>query len=86
MWTASVGCSRCATAATGCARYLARKGSVAVDGVSLTVNRVRGAEFEVFLIPYTLRATTLARLRPGAAFNLEVDLIARYLERLRRRR
>jgi riboflavin synthase len=68
------------------ARYLARKGSVAVDGVSLTVNRVRGAEFEVFLIPHTLRATTLARLRPGVTVNLEVDLIARYLDRLRRRR
>lgn len=68
------------------ARYLARKGSIAVDGVSLTVNRVRGCEFEVFLIPHTLRVTTLGRLRPGAEVNLEVDLIARYLERLRARR
>lgn len=63
------------------ARFLARKGSVAVDGVSLTVNRVAGADFEVFLIPHTLRVTTLGRLRPGARVNLEVDLIARYLER-----
>lgn len=67
------------------ARYIARKGSIAVDGVSLTVNRVRGADFEVFLIPHTLRVTTLKRLRPGAKVNLEVDLIARYLERLRAR-
>ena len=63
------------------ARYVARKGSVCVDGVSLTVNRVEGAEFEVQLIPHTLEATTLSRLAPGAKVNLEVDLIARYVER-----
>jgi riboflavin synthase len=64
------------------ARYLARKGSVCIDGVSLTVNRVDGADFEVNLIPHTLQVTTLGRLAPGARVNLEVDLIARYLERL----
>lgn len=64
------------------ARYIARKGSVTIDGVSLTVNRVAGAEFEVNLIPHTLEATTLKRLAPGARVNLEVDLLARYVERL----
>jgi riboflavin synthase len=64
------------------ARYIARKGSICIDGVSLTVNRVQGSAFEVFLIPHTLEATTLKRLRPGAQVNLEVDLIARYVERL----
>jgi riboflavin synthase len=67
------------------ARYIARKGSVAMDGVSLTVNAAKGAEFEVNLIPHTLAATTLRRLRPGDRVNLEVDLIARYAERLLRR-
>jgi len=64
------------------AKYLARKGSIAVQGVSLTVNRVDGAEFEVNLIPHTLSATTLKALRVGARVNLEVDLIARYVERM----
>jgi riboflavin synthase len=64
------------------ARYVAAKGSVCVDGVSLTVNRVEGAYFDVNLVPHTLDATTLGRLVPGAAVNLEVDLIARYLDRL----
>jgi len=64
------------------ARYIARKGSVTVDGVSLTVNRVRGSVFEVNLIPHTLAVTTLGRLKPGAKVNLEVDLIARYVERM----
>jgi riboflavin synthase len=64
------------------ARYIARKASICVDGVSLTVNRVQASQFEVFLIPHTLEVTTLARLRPGARVNLEVDLIARYVERL----
>ena len=64
------------------ARFIARKGSVAVDGVSLTVNRVDGAVFEVNLIPHTLAVTTLARLAAGAKVNLEVDLIARYVERM----
>jgi len=65
------------------ARYIARKGSVCIDGVSLTVNRVSGAAFEVFLIPHTLKVTTLGRLAAGAKVNLEVDLLARYVERLR---
>jgi len=64
------------------ARYVARKGSICVDGVSLTVNRVDGDTFEVFLIPHTLQVTTLGRLAAGAKVNLEVDLVARYLERL----
>jgi riboflavin synthase len=64
------------------ARYIARKGSVCIDGVSLTVNRVEGDAFEVQLIPHTLDVTTLGGLRAGARVNLEVDLIARYVERL----
>ena len=64
------------------ARYVARKGSVSIDGVSLTVNRVEGDAFEVQLIPHTLEVTTLGSLRGGAKVNLEVDLIARYVERL----
>ncbi len=64
------------------ARYIARKGSITVDGVSLTVNAVEGPRFEVNVIPHTRAATTLGRLRPGERVNLEVDLLARYLERL----
>lgn len=64
-------------------RYIARKGSICVDGVSLTVNRVQGSAFEVNLIPHTLKVTTLKRLAAGAKVNLEVDLLARYVERLR---
>lgn len=64
------------------ARYIARKGSVAVAGVSLTVNAVLGARFEVNLIPHTLAATTLGALAPGARVNIEVDQLARYAERL----
>jgi len=67
------------------ARYIARKGSIAVHGVSLTVNAVRGAEFEVNLIPHTLAVTTLKHLRTGDRVNLEVDPLARYAERLLRR-
>jgi len=70
----------------GLARYIARKGSIAVHGVSLTVNAVRGAEFEVNLIPHTLAVTTLKRLRAGDRVNLEVDPLARYAERLLRRK
>jgi riboflavin synthase len=65
------------------ARYFARKGSVAVNGVSLTVNEVNGVEFSVNLIPHTLQATNLGRLKAGDRVNLEVDLFARYAERLR---
>lgn len=63
-------------------RFIAAKGSICVDGVSLTVNRVDDDLFEVNLIPHTLEVTTLGRLAPGARVNLEVDLIARYVERL----
>jgi riboflavin synthase len=64
------------------ARYIAKKGSVCVDGVSLTVNEVDGSKFSVCLIPHTLEVTTLGNLVAGDEVNLEVDLIARYLERL----
>lgn len=64
------------------ARYVARKGSITIDGVSLTVNRIEDELFEVNLIPHTLAVTTLSRLAAGAKVNLEVDLIARYVERM----
>lgn len=64
------------------AKYVARKGSIAVNGVSLTVNAVNGAEFEVNLIPHTLSASNLGELRKGDPVNLEVDMLARYVERL----
>ena len=64
------------------ARFIAAKGSIAVDGVSLTVNRVERACFEANLIPHTLAVTTLGRLKAGARVNLEVDLVARYVARL----
>lgn len=64
------------------ARYIAEKGSICVDGVSLTVNRVDGAAFELNIVPHTLAETTLADFKIGRRVNLEVDLIARYLERL----
>jgi riboflavin synthase len=64
------------------ARYIARKGSVTVDGVSLTVNGASGNRFDVNLVPHTLEVTILGGYRPGSRVNLEVDIIARYLERL----
>lgn len=68
------------------ARYLAYKGSVVVNGVSLTVNRVSdeadGCVFSINLIPHTVEVTTLQELKPGARVNLEIDLIARYVERM----
>lgn len=64
------------------ARYIAAKGSICVDGVSLTVNRVDGVAFELNIVPHTLAETTLANFQVGRRVNLEVDLIARYLERL----
>jgi riboflavin synthase len=64
------------------ARYIARKGSVTLDGVSLTVNEVDGVKFAVNLIPHTLEVTTLGSLAEGARVNLEIDLLARYVERL----
>jgi riboflavin synthase len=66
------------------ARYIAAKGSIAVDGVSLTVNEVDGARFAVNLIPHTLAVTTLGGLAAGSRVNLEIDLIARYVARLAR--
>lgn len=64
------------------ARYVAPKGSICVDGISLTVNEVDGSEFGVNIVPHTLAHTTLDEAAPGRAVNIEVDVIARYLERL----
>jgi len=64
------------------AKYIAVKGSITINGVSLTVNRVAGSEFEVNLIPHTLEVTTLNELKAGEKVNLEIDLIARYVERM----
>ena len=64
------------------ARYIARKGSITIDGISLTVNAVAGRRFGVMIVPHTWSHTTLGGLVAGGAVNLEVDLIARYLERL----
>lgn len=69
-------------APAGLARYIAHKGSISVDGASLTVNRVDGAEFELNIVPHTLEKTVFAGYQPGVQVNLEVDIIARYLERL----
>jgi riboflavin synthase len=69
-------------APAGLGRYIARKGSISVDGVSLTINRADAERFEVNLIPHTLQVTTLKRLHKGARVNLEVDIIARYVERI----
>jgi len=63
-------------------RYVAPKGSICVDGVSLTVNEVREQRFEVNVIPHTREVTTLGELRAGASVNIEIDVIARYIERL----
>ena len=64
------------------AKYFARKGSVAIDGVSLTINDVGPTEFSVNLIPHTQEVTTLGEFKPGRRVNLEVDQVARYVERL----
>ena len=71
---------------TALARFIAPKGSVALDGVSLTVNEVTGDTFAVLIIPHTLQVTTLGALRPDAQVNLEVDQMARYAARLMERR
>lgn len=63
-------------------RYIAEKGSISVDGVSLTVNSASGPEFEVNIVPHTREHTTLGKLEMGSVVNLEVDILARYLERL----
>ena len=64
------------------AKYIARKGSITVDGVSLTTNRVKGRRFSINLIPHTIDVTTLRHLKRGSRVNLEIDLIARYVERM----
>ncbi len=64
------------------AKYIAAKGSITINGVSLTVNRVEGTVFEVNLIPHTLQQTTLKDLHPDLRVNLEIDMIARYVERM----
>lgn len=64
------------------AKYVAEKGSICVDGISLTVNRVEGSEFELNIVPHTLDVTTMGAFKTGQRVNLEVDIIARYLERL----
>lgn len=64
------------------ARYIAKKGSITVNGVSLTVNHVDDCDFGVNIVPHTMERTTLGELQPGSRVNLEADLIARYLERL----
>ena len=69
-------------APAGLARFVAEKGSVALDGVSLTVNRVDGVRFEINLIPHTLSCTTFGALETGDSVNLEIDMLARYVARL----
>lgn len=64
------------------AKYIAEKGSVCVDGISLTVNAVKGSVFELNIVPHTLQETTMGQFKVGTEVNLEVDIIARYLERL----
>jgi riboflavin synthase len=64
------------------ARYIAAKGSICIDGISLTVNAVQGAKFDINIIPHTLQETTIKHYRQGTKINLEVDIVARYLERL----
>jgi riboflavin synthase len=64
------------------APFIAAKGSVALDGISLTVNRVDGTEFEIMVIPHTWSHTTLAHAKPGGEINLEVDMLARYVARM----
>ena len=63
-------------------KFIAGKGSISIDGVSLTVNEVGPSSFGVYIIPHTLKATTLGELTPGTAVNLEIDLLARYVARL----
>ena len=69
-------------AAASLSRFIATKGSVTLDGVSLTVNTVRGDDFSVLIIPHTMKVTTLGTLQPGDLVNLEVDMLARYAARL----
>ncbi len=69
-------------APTELARYIAHKGSICIDGVSLTVNAVHGSQFELNIVPHTIHETTISGYRSGTKVNIEVDQIARYLERL----
>ncbi len=69
-------------APTELAKYIAQKGSICIDGISLTVNSVQGAEFTLNIVPHTLAMTNLNKVKVGQRVNLEVDIIARYLERL----
>lgn len=64
------------------AKYIAHKGSITIDGISLTVNGVDGCEFDVNIVPHTIEKTVMGFYQPGTRINLEVDVIARYLERL----
>lgn len=64
------------------AKYIAEKGSICINGISLTINNVEGAEFSVNIVPHTLKETTLGAISVGDSINLEVDLLARYMERL----
>jgi len=64
------------------AKYVAHKGSITIDGTSLTVNKVDGAEFELNIVPHTLKQTIMDSYKSGTSVNLEVDVLARYLERL----
>ena len=64
------------------AKYIAEKGSITIDGISLTVNEIDGAKFQLTIVPHTLEVTTMKQFAPGRLVNIEVDLIARYLERL----
>ena len=73
-------------AADGIVRYCVEKGSITVDGVSLTVASLDGNTFSIALVPHTLEATTLGALEPGTPVNLEVDVLAKYVERLLDRR
>jgi riboflavin synthase len=69
-------------APAGLAKYIAEKGSICVDGISLTVNEVSGTRFGINIVPHTLAETTLGETEPGRRVNLEVDILARYMERL----
>ncbi|MDH5217377.1 MAG: riboflavin synthase [Gammaproteobacteria bacterium] len=69
-------------APAGLAKYIAEKGSICIDGISLTVNAIKGAEFRLTIVPHTLDVTTMSQFSVGQKVNLEVDIIARYLERL----
>ena len=70
------------TAPDDISRYIATKGSITIDGVSLTVNKVSGANFEINIVPHTIQETIISHYQAGTKVNLEVDVVARYLERL----